>query len=180
MGFAFVGLVCGCGGALLALLVAASLLRLAVSIANRLIGPVKEQAPASGGIAEWDWDDWDDEYTTSTKPARARPGANAIPEPGIPKCVAIILTTAFAAGLGFTFLGFAAEAVGLRMHRDDTKLAVALVDLPLTSFVLVLMLVAVLPTTFWRASMVTFLYNLIIIGLAVGIGTVVYAATVFV
>src|SRR5262245_23776870 len=122
MGFELAGLVCGCGGAFLALLVAALLLRLAVMTANRLAGPVR--AKPRGGIAEWDWDDWDDEYAAPARPSR---GAAAIPEPGLGTCTVIVFATAFVAVLGFVLLGFAAEGVGLHMRNEGTRVAVAIV-----------------------------------------------------
>ncbi len=175
MGEAFAGLIVGCGGILLILLVGSSLLRLAVSIANRLVGPVKNRVAPSGGIAEWDWDDWDDEYSTPTKRGWSGQDGFAIPEPGFPKCAGILVLTALASAFGFFLLTLAAEAVGLRPHSDDTQLAILILDLPVASFALTLLLVAMAPTTFWRAAMVAFLYAFIVLGFAVGIGIVVYA-----
>jgi hypothetical protein len=157
------GLVCGCGGGLAVLLVAALLLRLSVSAANRVVGPARARARAGAGrIAEWDWDDWDDEddYPAPTGPS-AR-GPNVIPEPGIIKCGALVFLTAFAAVFGFVLLGFVAEELGLRMRRDETRIAVVIFDLPVAGLALSVLLVATLPTTFWRAALVTFLYGLIV------------------
>jgi hypothetical protein len=163
MGRELVGLVCGCGGGLAVLLVAALLLRLSVSVANRVIGPAKAPARARAGrIAEWDWDDWDDE-DAYPGPADSARGPNVIPEPGIVKCGAIVFLTAFVALLGFVLLGFVAEELGLRMRRGDTRTAVAIFDLPVVGLTLSVLLVATLPTTFWRAALVAFLYGLIVV-----------------
>jgi hypothetical protein len=172
MGFAVVGLLCGLGGVLLAALVAGSLLRLAVSVSNRVVGP---QTPSPGGIAEWDWDDWDDEYSA---PARTRRGSKTIPEPGLGKCTVIVFVTALGYVLGFVLLMFAAEELlGLRVGREDAQLVVALFALPVGDLALCVLLFSMLPTTFWRAAMVTFVYNLILLGVGLGISAFLFVLT---
>jgi hypothetical protein len=168
MGFALVGLVCLCGAAALVVLVAAALLRLSVSITNRMVGPGKVR---SGGIAEWDWDDWDDEYASP----RARRKTGAVPEPGLGKCTAIVFGTALVFVLGFILMAFAGEElIGLRMWRDESKLAVAIFAFPVADLALLVLLIALLPTTFWRAAMVVFVHNLVVLGLTLGFGAGVF------
>jgi hypothetical protein len=164
MGFEVFGLLCGCAGVLLAALVAGSLLRLAVSLANKA---VDQHLPVSGGIAEWDWDDWDDEYEAPTRPRR---GSKVIPEPGIIKCAALLFVSALVYGLAFVLLMFAAEDfLGPRM-RGDAQLVVGLFALPAGDLALTVLLLSMLPTTFWRAAMVTFIYNLMLLGIGLGLG----------
>jgi len=160
------GWLCGCGFIAVALLAGAFVLRLAVSLTNRLVGPTAEKVQRRGRVPEWDWDDWDDEDTQYIVQPRER----AIPEPGLATCAAVMFVTAFAAVLGFVLLSFAAESVGLRMRRDDTQLAVAIVDLPIVFLTLTVTLVATLPTTFWRGAMIAFVYGFLLFVLVVCIG----------
>ncbi len=175
MGFAFIG-VCWCGAALIVVVVAGAFLRLAVLIANRFIQPSK--ADTHGGVREWDWDDWDDEFDAPAPPPLSK---RAIPEPGFFKCMAVVFVAAIISALGFVLIGFAAEAVmGLRMWREETRLAVLILDLPFAFLTLVVLLVPILPTTFWRAAMVAFLYGLLVIifSLTIGAGLFVFAVLV--
>jgi hypothetical protein len=172
--FDVLGLVCGCGGAVLAALVAASLLRLAVSLTNRFVGAAAEPAGPAGGVAAWDWDDWDDEFAG---PAGRRRAAGAISEPGLGRSAAVVVAAALAFGLGFLLVGMVGEALfDLHMWREDTKLFVAAFTLPFGLLALTVLLVAALPTTFRRAARVTFVYGLILAGLAAGLAGAVYAA----
>jgi hypothetical protein len=175
-------LICGCGGVVVVLLLAASLLRLSISLTNKLLGRAPAPTRSSGGIAAWDWDDWDDEFSP---PARKRSGSRgqvgAVPEPGIPKCGAIMLLTVVAFGLGFLVMGLAGEAlIGLRMWPDDEKLLLAILNLPVADLALTTLLIVMLPTTFWRAAMVTFVYNLILLAftLVLVAGTAVFVGVI--
>jgi hypothetical protein len=166
---------CALLGAVLILLGAAALLRLAVLLANRLVGAPAQSAPAPkrGGIAEWDWDDWDDEGTEKdepTEPQRQR----AIPTPGLATSVAIMFLTAFVAVLAFVLLGFAAESVGMRMRRDETRLLVIIAELPILFLTLSVLLTALLPARFGRAALVAFLHLLILGGILLSLGAVVF------
>jgi hypothetical protein len=162
------GLVCGCGGLALIALVAAALLRLAVTVTNRLLGQAPATVPSSSGIAEWDWDDWDDEYTAPVRTAAAAP------DPGLAKCAVIVVVSVLAFVLGFVLLGIAMEnLVGLKMWRDESQLVVAVLDLPITDLVLTAALCVLLPTTFWRAALIAFVYNLIIFVLTLSAGAIV-------
>lgn len=180
MGGELLGILCVCAGLAGGVLGLAALLRLAAVLANKVVGSVPaEKAPSRGGIAEWDWDDWDEEEEDA-RPAFARSRKPAIPEPGILKSVGIVLVTAFAAGLGFVLLGFAAEGMGLRMGRGDTSFAVALFDLPIVALTLSVMLVASLPTGFWRAAMVTFIYGFLLLGLGLFCAVLIFVLRVLV
>jgi hypothetical protein len=182
MGGALLGILCVCAALAGGVLALAAMLKLAVVVANKAVGSVPaEKEPSRGGIAEWDWDDWDDEEEEDARPAFARGGRKqAIPEPGVLKCVGIVLVTAFAAGLGFVLLGFAAEGVGLRMRREETRFAVALFDLPIVALTLSVMLVASLPTGFWRAAMVSFIYGFLLLALALLCVVLIFTLRVFV
>jgi hypothetical protein len=179
MGFALGGLLCVCAGLTGGLLGAAALLKLAVVLANRMVGSVPEKAPSRGGIAEWDWDDWDDEEADAA-PVGLRRRVQAIPEPGILKCAGVVLVTLFVGGLGFVLLGFAAETLGLRMRMEETQFAIVIVDLPFVFLALTTMLVTTLPVSFWRAGFVSFIYGVLIFALALVLGVVVFVlGTVF-
>ena len=60
------------------------------------------------------------------------------------------------------------------MWRDESKLVVAIFNLPVTDLALALFLTVMLPTTFWRAAMIAFVYNLILGALIVSIGAVIF------
>lgn len=177
----FAGLICGCGGAILAVLVAASLLRLSILITNKLVGGPKSKpepdAFSSGGIPEYDWDDWDDEYTDDAPRRRSRPKrrTGSVTECGLAKASAIVLLTALAFSLGFVVLSVIGEEfLGLRMWRDESKLVVAILDLPFAGLALVLALIALLSTTFWRAAMIAFIYFFVLLGFLLVVATVVF------
>lgn len=179
MGYA--GLLCSCVGALAVLLVASGLLRLAVTFTNKLLGQRKSKARpeprASGGIPEWDWDDWDDEPLEPVRPWRVE---GAIPEPGTLKCMAVLFLTAFVFGFGFLMTGFAVQEIGFRMHREDTRLAVIVLNLPVAALALALLLAWTLPTNVWRGGLVVFVFGGTIFGFVLLVGAIVFGvATVF-
>ncbi|MBN9117644.1 MAG: hypothetical protein J0I06_00480 [Planctomycetes bacterium] len=173
MGIALVGVICVCGTVVSVLMVASGLLRLAISAANKILGPKAKTQPS--GIPEWDWDDWDDEYA---RPARPWQAGRVIPEAGTLKCMAALLLTALVFGLGFVLTGFAAQDMGFRMHREETKLAVAVLNLPVAALTLTMLLVGLLPTRFWRAAMVTFVYGLLGLAFVLFVGVIVFAVSV--
>jgi hypothetical protein len=181
MGFALGGLVCVCAGLAGGVLGLAALLKLAVVLANRTIGSVAEKTPSRGGVTEWDWDDWDDEYEHDNSRPFAQPWERkpAIPEPSVLKSAGIVAITSFATVLGFVLLSFAAEGTGLRPGREETQFALAIVELPIVGFILSALLVAMLPTGFWRAAMITFLYGLLLFALAVFFGMVIFVMRAF-
>lgn len=179
MGFAVFGLICGCAGGATVLMVAGGLLRLAVNVANRTIAPVKAAGKPTrrSGIAEWDWDDWDDEGAVADEPDRPWRALRAIPEPGTLKSMAIMLVTSLVFVLGYILIGFAAAEMGFRMWREETQLAVAILNLPIAGLTLTLTLILMLPTRFWRAAMVTFMYGLVVVAFVLFIGLVVLFVT---
>jgi hypothetical protein len=181
------GLLCGCGAAGVVVLMASLLLRLAVALTNRLMGPgaaekaIERVAPRGGRIAEWDWDDWDDEFEDrGPPPLPLRRRGQAIPEPGVLMCLGVVIVTAFTFGLACVLLIFAAESMGLRVRREESQLAVAVAALPVAFLTLSVMLVVGLPTTFWRAAMVAFLYGVILVGLGFGLVAAVFVLRVVV
>lgn len=164
MGFAFAGVICAGVTALALLLIASGLLRLALFATNTIVGPARERAKPRTGIAEWDWDDWEDEPLEPLEPELVRVWEHrAVPEAGTFKCTGIVVLTALAFGLGFVLMGFAAQDVGFRMHRSETRLAVAVLNLPVAGLVLAALLAVLLPTGFRRAAQVAFVYLLIVI-----------------
>lgn len=177
MGFALVGLLCGCFGIVAALMVGGGLLRLAIHFANRLVQPTKADAvkPARrGGIAEWDWDDWDDEGEVSDEPDRPWRAGRAIPDPGTFKSMAIMLGTGCAFVIGYILTGAVADEMGFRMRREGPQFVVTLLNLPVAALALTLLLTWSLPTRFWRAAMVTFMYGLVVLAFVLFIGLVVF------
>ena len=172
-------LCCGCVGVLAILLVAAGLLRLAIFTTNRSLGHAKATAkPRSGRIAEWDWDDWDDEEPL--EPVRPWRAGKAVPEAGTFKCALVMFLTLLAYGFGFVVMSFAAQDVGFRMHREETRLAVLILNLPVAGLALTVLLALVLPTNFWRAAMVAFIYGLLVLAffLVIGALALVFAVVV--
>lgn len=157
---------CSCGGGLLILLLAVSLLRFAVTIANRFVQPAKKEIEDDWG----DWGDWDrdDEDDPPAKPK----SKGVIPEPGIGKGMLLLLVATFLSGISFALLGFAVEEyMGLRMRREETRFFVALLNIPFANLILSFVLSEMLPTTFRRAVIVALVYNLVLLvfGLIVGI-----------
>lgn len=174
MGIPMLGAICICFGAGALTLIAAGLLRLAIYATNRMIAPGKVKAP-TGGIPEWDWDDWDSGGSVEDELDRPWRAGPAVPEAGTLMCMAIALLTAVAYGLGFVLMGFAAEDLGNRMRRDETKLAVAVLNLPVAWLALTLLLAVLLPTRFGRAALVAFVFGLTVIAFFMFIGFVFFA-----
>jgi hypothetical protein len=148
---AFAGLLAGCGGLLVVLFVSALLLRAAAASASRMIGP-PEPEDAFG-----DWDDWD----SDEPPRRRRRGKASIPEPGLGKGMLIAFASSFATAVAGAVLAVIAEEV-FGDAGDEAAHAIALAALaaPAGFAALTLLLAGLLPTTFWRAALVAFLYCL--------------------
>ena len=176
MGFALFQLVCGCGAAALVLVVAAAMLRLAIVLTNRSLGAKPVAQPRSGGIAEWDWDDWDDEQPL--EPVRPWRAGKAVPEAGTIKCMVVMFLTALVYGFGFVVMGFAAQDFGFRMQREETRLAVLVLELPVAWVVLTVLLGLFLPTNLWRAGMAAFIYGLLVLAFFMVVGVVVFVLAV--
>lgn len=138
----------------LGLLVGAVLLRGAVAVANRFLGP--PAPPDSFG----QWDDWDSDEPAPV--ARAGP-ARAVPEPGLATGMLITFVLAGVAAVGYVALAVIVEGV-LGFNELDGGLEFVLLfllGLPFTGFTLSLLLTALLPTTFTRAVLIAFLYHLL-------------------
>jgi hypothetical protein len=181
MGWLF-GMACALGGGLLVLLVLGALLRLAVSLTNRSLAPARLPAPPprSGGIPEWDWDDWDDDGADGRlEPQRPWRAPRAIPEPGTLKGMSIMLLTSLGCGFTYVMMGFAAQELGFRMHRDATQFAVAVLNLPIGWLMLTTLLSIGLPTRFGRAALAAFVFALVMVGVAMFIGCVIGGLSVF-
>jgi hypothetical protein len=158
-------------GFLVALLIGSTVLRAAVSVANRMVGPAKARAERADPFADWDWDgDLEDEEP------RRRGGEKAIPEPGLGKGMMIASTIGvLTAAIGIV-LGVFTEATAGELFDGDEETQIALLalfTLPLGYVGATLLLTAMLPTTFGRAAVVAFVYHLFaLILLVVGGGTI--------
>lgn len=153
-------------GFVVALLIGSVTLRAAVAIANRSIGPLK--AKRADPFPDWDWDD-DPEDEEPRRPQKA------IPEPGLGKGMMIASTL----GVVSAFIGVVLAVLGGDMAEamfDEKEQVVALVAgaVPFSFAGATLLLVAMLPTTFWRAALVAFLYHIFAVLLLGGtFGTIV-------
>src|SRR5688572_16021961 len=92
MAFGF-GLLLSCFGLVVGLLIGSVVVRAAVALANRMIGPVKTDDFGQ-------WDDWDSDEEPAYAKSRRRGGEKAIPEPG----VATGMLVAFVAGIAHLFV----------------------------------------------------------------------------
>ena len=156
----------GCGGLLLGLsvglLVGSIILRAAVALANRFLGPPKP--PDTFG----QWDDWDSDDPT---PVTRKNATRAVPEPGLATGLLITFVLGVSTAVGYAVLGFIAGEV-LGLDGPDEGLALVLIflfGLPFTGFLLTFLLTLLLPTTFMRAMLVAFVHHFIFI---VGVGAI--------
>jgi hypothetical protein len=159
----FVGFGCLCYGlaAVLVLAVASALLRVAITLANRTIGPVNP-----GVVIGWDWDaDEDDE------PVEPEGPSPAIPEPGLGQGMAFV----FLAAVVNTVLGFGLRFVltveAGRDRSDDGPIAVAahLIGLVAGFLTLLALLASSLPTTPRRAALAALIFHLLLLAIAAGL-----------
>jgi hypothetical protein len=160
----------GFGSLVLIAFGATALLRQAILLVNRIEAP----EPA-GGIAEWDWDEWDDEYAAPRPPRRR---AGPIPVPGLGRCLAFAYAAVVTFAVGSLLTGVVAVEL-LGVDGDDVAyLAVAVVNLPVTGLTLAALLTVLLPTTFGRAVRIVFVYGflLLALGLFIGLVGVLFAA----
>jgi hypothetical protein len=170
------GLVCVIGGAgLLGLLMCGALaLRAAVAVANRVVGRPEPTRPAwiDSPEDEENWDAWDE----AERPRRPK---KAIPEPTVGRGMAIAFA---AAGVTAMLVVMFAGAIGLVVDEffdsvnDDVRaVTLAALGLPLGFAATAALLTPMLPTTFRRAALVSFVYHaigLVVLG-AVG-GAIVF------
>jgi hypothetical protein len=159
------GLVCFIAGLglLIGLLGGVAVVRAAVGVTNRLLGPPR--AKAFDTDEEWEWEEWDEPEELHRK------GEKAIPEPGFGRAVAI----AFAGGVVNAVAAFILVVVGEAVDAGDLDDGPALVLLvlfagPLGFAALTLFLTAALPTTFWRAALVAFVHYAIVLLIALVVG----------
>ena len=154
-------------GFFVVLLIGSVILRAAVSIANRSVGPVK--AKVVDPFPDWDWDD-----ELEDEPRRS---GEAIPEPGLAKGMMITSTIAVLTAFIGVMLRVLTEDLAEAMFGGDDEvvqiIALVVVTTPFSFAGATLLLVA-MPTTFWRSALVAFLYHCFaVLLLAVVFGTIV-------
>jgi hypothetical protein len=157
------GFVCVLGGVgvLCALLTGGALVRAAVTIANRVLGPPKEKSVDP--IEDWDWDD-------DLEPARPRlrVGDKVIPVPGYGAAMGIAFLAALAAGVGFVVLGMVTDISGIADMEDEwTRAAVGVFTVPAEFAALTLVLTLLLPTTLTRAALTAFVHHALVLSVLV-------------
>jgi hypothetical protein len=151
-----VGMLVSFGGLLLALFVAAALLRAAVAIANRVVGTKLTET-----VVGWEWDSADDEDEV-----RVTVGVPPIPEPGVARGMVIVFLAAAANAVSLYVLGVVLFE-GLDAYDDWTAQALAYAVTVLVGFAaLVGLLAAMLPTTARRAALAALFAYLILFALA--------------
>jgi hypothetical protein len=154
-------ILCGLAiGLPIGLLIGAVILRAAISIANKVLGPPRQS-------------EWDDEYDGSARRRRRFGSDGVIPEPGIGKAMLIVLATGFVNFIVSFAIGFAIGAGGAaaQANAQRTQALAQLAGLPVSFLVMSGMLTMMLPTTFPRACLVTvfqFLISLLIVGVIFG------------
>lgn len=159
-------------GLLVGLLVGAVIVRAAVSITNKLIGPIRPEQVTTGRIEEWEWDDEPEEEHPRRKKEKA------IPEPGVAKAMMIAST----AGVTNAFIGLVISVLGEAFDADDPPteeaavILLAVFSLPFGFLSLTLILTAMLPTTFWRAALAAFVHYIVAIVIGIIGGTAIYLA----
>jgi len=165
------GAICPLFAGLAILAAASALLRIAVVLANRAIGPVNKDAPIG-----WDWDaDEDDELVEP-------PGESAaIPEPSLGVGMFIVFLAAVAhvvAGFGLRFV--LALDNGWN-HVEDNLVVVAAHLLGISAGFLVMMafLASLLPTTPKRAALTALLFHLLLLAFGVTVAVILFALRVF-
>jgi hypothetical protein len=151
---------------LVVLFVGSALLRAAVALANKTIGPIR---PSASVLWDWEAAEEDEEY------ARPRRGAPAMPEPGIGQGMLIV----FLAGLIQLAVTVAVRIVlDLDIERDLDRGEVLLFAAfsTLVGFgVLAGMTASMLPTTGRRAALAALFFYLIVLALAALIMSLLYA-----
>ena len=155
-------------GLLIGMVAGAAVLRAAVALANRLIGPVK---PARDPVDDWDWDAEPEEERP-----RRKSDERTIPEPGVGKGMMIAsATNVLTAFVGFV-LGTVADDAGILDEEAGGAIVVGLIALLFGSAGFAVLLVPMLPTTFTRAALVAFMYYLFGLLILLVVGGGVFAA----
>lgn len=155
---AFVPFCAACFVLFVVFFLAATLLRAATSLANRVIGPIKTEPPILWG--DWDSDD-DDEIVV-------KGDERAIPEPGLGRGMFITFLAMVASLVaGYVVRGII-ESDELGIFDDDVVLLVAAVLGSLAGFVtLILLLTGMLGTRVKWAALAAFFMFAILVGLVV-------------
>ena len=157
-------------GLLIGMVAGAAVVRAAVALANRLIGPVKP--PARDPVEDWDWDAEPEEERP-----RRKSESRAIPEPGVGKGMMIAsASNVLTAFVGFVLGAMAEELEPGAMDDGWGALALAVCTLPFGFAALALLLVPMLPTTLLRAAQVSFLYHVIGSLILLAVGGAIFAA----
>lgn len=154
----------GVFGVLVVLLVASTLLRAAVALVNRVLGPAAP--PDTFG----QWDDWDSDEPA---PAVRKPSGRVVPEPGLATGMLVAFVAGLVNAVGYAVLAFVADAAFDDAGPPNELAAVVLLllfGLPLSTAAHTVLLVPLLPTTFGRAGLVAAAYHLILVALAVVVG----------
>ena len=152
-------------GVLIVLFVGAALLRAAVAMANKAIGPLKPSASAL-----WDWEAGDDDYD------RPRRGTAAMSEPGIGQGMLILFLTALVQ-LVVTVVVRILFDIDTRYDLDDGEKVLFVAFSTLVGFGMMTAMIAnMLPTTGKRAAVAALFYYLICLLLGATIGGLLYLA----
>jgi len=165
MGFGF-GVLCSGFVVVLVLIMLSAILRVAVTLAGRMTGPVNKDAPIG-----WDWDaDEDDE------PVELPGESAAIPEPSLGVGMFIVFLSAVAntiIGFGLRFvLGLDA---GWNPGEDElAMLAAHLLGIAAGFLVMMAFLASLLPTTAKRAALAALLFHLILLALGAMIAVILF------
>lgn len=115
----------------------------------------------------------------SDEPDRPWRAPRAVPEPGTLKSMAIMLGTGCAFTIGFILTAAVASEIGFFVDRRGAQFAVTLLNLPVAGLALTVLLTWTLPTRFWRAAMVTFLYGFVALAIVLFMGLLLYGVTRF-
>ncbi len=145
------GLLLSCFGLFIGLLIGSVIVRSAVALVNRMIGPVKTDDFGQ-------WGDWDSDEEPAYVRNRRRGGEQAVPEPGF----ATGMLVTFVAGIAHLFIGVVVGILAADVLEDlfDDELvvfAVFVLSTPLVFAFVTLTVRTLLPTTFWRAAGVAML-----------------------
>jgi hypothetical protein len=162
---AFLSLFASCGVLFVIFFLAATLLRAATALANRVIGPIKTEAPITWG--DWDSDD-DDEILPEGNDA-------AIPEPGLGRGMLIAFLTLLASFVGGGLSRAILDSDLFGLFNDDVVQVGTLVFGTLAGYLAMLgLLSGMLPTKpRWAALAALFMF-LILLGLTVFVVGIVY------
>ncbi|MFO0823503.1 MAG: hypothetical protein U0792_10365 [Gemmataceae bacterium] len=160
---AFLSLFASCAVLFVVFFLAATLLRAATALANRVIGPIKTEAPITWG--DWDSDDDDDEILPKGSDA-------AIPEPGLGRGMLIAFLTLLASLFGG---GLSRAILDRPIFNDDVVQLGTLVFGTLSGYLALLALLAgMLPTKpKWAALAALFMF-VFLVGLIAFAAGVVY------